>query len=231
MKKNLFNSFIALLAFCFIFTSVNPGQVLAQTIDHNDILSSSEEFLLEDDYLEEGIDVEAEDYVGPNDEINYVEPTALPVYVIPAVIKGFQIGGKWYVKKYGKNYATTGKTTNLALRNGSLSGTVHAVTKVPFVEGFPIFNPMATVNLPITLLKSANSTQFKHANKEILTQILSSSNFAKKFTQEQLQALSKGDTPADLVWHHHQNTGVLQLIDKATHVKTGHTGGKSIWGS
>jgi len=33
------------------------------------------------------------------------------------------------------------------------------------------------------------------------------------------------------VWHHHEKTGRLQLVDKNLHDKTGHTGGKAIWGS
>lgn len=39
-----------------------------------------------------------------------------------------------------------------------------------------------------------------------------------------------GKTPRGYVWHHHQDTGKLQLVNKTIHQKTGHTGGKSIWG-
>ena len=31
-------------------------------------------------------------------------------------------------------------------------------------------------------------------------------------------------------WHHNQEEGVLQLVDKNVHEQTGHTGGRSIWG-
>lgn len=31
-------------------------------------------------------------------------------------------------------------------------------------------------------------------------------------------------------WHHHQDTGRMQLVDAFLHEKTGHTGGYNIWG-
>ena len=37
-------------------------------------------------------------------------------------------------------------------------------------------------------------------------------------------------TPAGYTWHHHQDYGAMQLVDRATHAATGHTGGFSIWG-
>lgn len=34
-----------------------------------------------------------------------------------------------------------------------------------------------------------------------------------------------------MTWHHHQDRGKMQLVDKAIHQQTGHTGGKAIWGT
>nr|WP_276574887.1 HNH endonuclease [Paenibacillus allorhizoplanae] len=31
-------------------------------------------------------------------------------------------------------------------------------------------------------------------------------------------------------WHHHQIAGKMQLVDANIHAKTGHSGGRSIWG-
>lgn len=33
-------------------------------------------------------------------------------------------------------------------------------------------------------------------------------------------------------WHHHQNEGVLQLVDREVHrnINNGHLGGRAIWG-
>jgi len=36
------------------------------------------------------------------------------------------------------------------------------------------------------------------------------------------------ETPAGYSWHHHQDGKTMQLVDKWTHQKTGHTGGASI---
>ncbi|WP_349774442.1 HNH endonuclease [Mesobacillus maritimus] len=30
---------------------------------------------------------------------------------------------------------------------------------------------------------------------------------------------------------YHQNTGVLQVVNRQIHSKTGHTGGRAIWGT
>jgi hypothetical protein len=32
-----------------------------------------------------------------------------------------------------------------------------------------------------------------------------------------------------LTWHHHQDPGRMQLVPEATHQKTGHIGGSSLW--
>lgn len=40
----------------------------------------------------------------------------------------------------------------------------------------------------------------------------------------------KGDTPDGYTWHHDAEAGKMQLVDTETHQKTGHTGGRSIWG-
>ncbi|MER0467173.1 HNH endonuclease [Bacillus cabrialesii subsp. cabrialesii] len=31
-------------------------------------------------------------------------------------------------------------------------------------------------------------------------------------------------------WHHHQDPGRMQLVDQKVHRKTGHTGGRHLWG-
>lgn len=40
-----------------------------------------------------------------------------------------------------------------------------------------------------------------------------------------------GYSPPDLTWHHHQNKGRMQLLDRAVHAAFLHKGGKSIWGT
>ncbi|GIN87860.1 hypothetical protein J6TS2_42460 [Heyndrickxia sporothermodurans] len=45
---------------------------------------------------------------------------------------------------------------------------------------------------------------------------------------EDRDRLIQGLTPEGYIWHHHQDRGILQLIDKEVHNKTGHTGGRAI---
>ncbi|WP_211564815.1 HNH endonuclease [Marinomonas gallaica] len=53
--------------------------------------------------------------------------------------------------------------------------------------------------------------------------------------QEQIDFFMKpkanGKAPPDLTWHHHQDTGRLQLLSRDEHQAfVPHTGGMSIWG-
>ena len=36
-------------------------------------------------------------------------------------------------------------------------------------------------------------------------------------------------TPKDYTWHHHQDRGRMQLVERSVHEKTGHTGGFALW--
>ncbi len=45
------------------------------------------------------------------------------------------------------------------------------------------------------------------------------------------QAAGLDSTPEGYTWHHNQEPGVMQLVDRGVHAATGHTGGFSIWGT
>jgi A nuclease of the HNH/ENDO VII superfamily with conserved WHH len=54
-------------------------------------------------------------------------------------------------------------------------------------------------------------------------------------SQEQINFFTKArmssKAPEGLTWHHHQDTGRMQLVDRAEHEAfVPHTGGMSIWG-
>jgi hypothetical protein len=53
---------------------------------------------------------------------------------------------------------------------------------------------------------------------------------ARTFTKEQLQQIMDGLTPDGLIWHHNEIAGRMQLVDFEIHRKTGHTGGRFLWG-
>ena len=51
-----------------------------------------------------------------------------------------------------------------------------------------------------------------------------------KFSSRDIKVISQGDTPNKYTWHHHQDKGKLELVDREIHSKTSHIGGYSIWG-
>ena len=56
----------------------------------------------------------------------------------------------------------------------------------------------------------------------------------EKFTPEQIEQIKDGvedgTAPDGYVWHHNEETGKMELVDADVHAKTGHTGGRAIWG-
>jgi hypothetical protein len=113
----------------------------------------------------------------------------------------------------------------------NLVSKLHPVSGVKIdINGFPIFDSKFTATLDSSLLKATDYQQFKSATLQLHDSIKANPSFGKQFTQKQLDQISKGIKPEGYTWHHHQDTGVLQLVDSALHQKTGHTGGRSIWG-
>lgn len=128
-------------------------------------------------------------------------------------------------------------------RNESLEGDRHPITGVPFerrtvqdnegndVTGvFPVFDSEYDSYLPENLYQSTDKEQFSDCNKQLKDAIENDPEFAKKFSSEQLEQIKNFDTPDGYTWHHNEETGKMQLVDSDIHAKTGHTGGKTIWG-
>ncbi|MFJ6570663.1 polymorphic toxin-type HINT domain-containing protein [Streptomyces sp. NPDC091292] len=92
------------------------------------------------------------------------------------------------------------------VRNGKLAGDVHPKTGVPFDgDGFPDFSAWRHPQVPDVRIQLTGSRprDFRLAN----------------------QAAGLSETPAGYTWHHHQDRGLMQLIDRQIHADTGHTGG------
>lgn len=127
-------------------------------------------------------------------------------------------------------------------RNESLEGDIHPITGVPFerkevdvngekVEGvFPQFESVCTVELPNELHQASNKEQFSHANEKLREAVASDPELSSTFTDEQLEQIENGDRPDGYVWHHAENPGELQLVNREIHDSTGHTGGQAVWG-
>lgn len=119
----------------------------------------------------------------------------------------------------------------------------HSETDVPFKEKtviidgkeikgvFPEFDSKFTTTLPDDLLKAKDTDQFKHCTEQLKKQIEKDPSQAAKYTEKQLEDIMNGEArPDGLTWHHNEQKGVMELVDRPIHADTGHTGGNSIWG-
>ena len=94
------------------------------------------------------------------------------------------------------------------VRNAHLGGKTHPKTGVPFnAEGYPDFSGFRHPDVPDVRieLSGSRSIDFLRANA----------------------AAGLKETPSGYTWHHHQEQGLLQLVDRRVHAATGHTGGFS----
>lgn len=129
-------------------------------------------------------------------------------------------------------------------RNERHDGQCHPDTGVPFktkevenaqgetLEGvFAEFDPFFVAQLPEELLQESDSKQFNECNEQLKDWVESHPDEATDlFDKEQLDDIANERTPEGLTWHHSENKGEMQLVDSEVHAKTGHTGGKSVWG-
>jgi hypothetical protein len=128
--------------------------------------------------------------------------------------------------------------------NQQYEGTVHPETDVSFkkhtfklengekVEGvFPVFSSKAEVNLPTDLRLQGDVAQFKYCTEQLAKKIETNPELAKQFTPRQLEQIKNGAPRiSGLTWHHNEIPGKMQLVDANEHAKTGHTGGRTLWG-
>lgn len=127
-------------------------------------------------------------------------------------------------------------------RNKSLEGKNHPETDIPFErkeietpdgkkEGvFAQFEAVADLKLPEQLEQGSDREQFKYCNDQLKDLVEANKETKDLFTEEQIEQILDGETPDGYTWHHSEDKGIMQLVDSEIHAKTGHTGGKSIWG-
>lgn len=149
-------------------------------------------------------------------------------------------------KPYSPNFSrdlTADENGYIKTRNADLNNGTHPVTDVPFREKevvtdtgelvtgvFPEFNSKFDAQLPKDMYTETDSNQFAECNKQLKEKVLEDPEFAKMFNEEQLEQIMNGDTPDGYTWHHNEEAGKMQLVDSEIHARTGHTGGRSIWG-
>lgn len=99
-----------------------------------------------------------------------------------------------------------------------------------FEAVFPIFNSKFDFKLKPENFKSTASVHKAKANEALKEMVENDKNFAKQFSKKQLKQIKNGELPKEFVWHHSEDEGLLQLVDRATHEQAKHTGGMSLWG-
>jgi hypothetical protein len=130
-------------------------------------------------------------------------------------------------------------------RNDHLNGYEHPDTGVLFVEKtvelpdgevikgtFPVFESKFNVVIAEELYLESDQVHFNVANEILYQAIQDNPNLAHELglSQDDVQALANGQTPEGYTWHHHEEPGLLQLVDEEVHHNTGHTGGRELWG-
>lgn len=137
---------------------------------------------------------------------------------------------------------TESSPEKIKCRNEDLEGQEHPETGVPFerkqveVDGkqyevvVPEFESSFDAQLPENMFEATDREQFKECNSQLKNEVANNKDLREQFDDEQLEQIENGDTPDGYTWHHDAEAGKMQLVDTEIHQKTGHTGGRSIWG-
>ena len=129
-------------------------------------------------------------------------------------------------------------------KNQHLEGTLHPETDVPFEskwietsegykEGvFPDFSEHVAyeTRLPDNLHEASDSEQIKYCNEQLRQDFENGGLNPERFSERQQEQIRDKHTPEKYTWHHHEDLGRMQLVPSDIHEKTGHTGGRSLWG-
>lgn len=119
-------------------------------------------------------------------------------------------------------------------KNVRLAGQRHPTTGIVFDQkGFPIFNDIAKFDTRIprqySLVKDPKG-HMRAATRNLRENIQSGKISPDQFTKEQLADIKAGKEKINgFTWHHHQDTGRMQLIPEEIHEKVGHVGGMDMW--
>ena len=133
--------------------------------------------------------------------------------------------------KFIRTFSKVKYWPKLKLGLAGMAGKTHKKTKVKFdSKGFPKFKSIYRVKLRRKYWRETRERHFYMANKILYRNVKYSYEIKKQFSRKQYQDILNGNTPSGYTWHHHQDAGVLELVDESIHAKTSHIGGYSIWG-
>ncbi|MCB5200598.1 HNH endonuclease [Loktanella sp. TSTF-M6] len=118
-------------------------------------------------------------------------------------------------------------------KNVPLAGQRHPNTGVVFDQrGFPVFDDFTVYDTRFTGPEFRNAsyqTQMRMGTRDLRTQIENNPQLRSQFNEAQLQAIQSGNAKIPgYTWHHHQDSGRMQLVDEDIHRNTGHIGGEAM---
>ncbi|MFC7677700.1 HNH endonuclease [Paenibacillus sp. GCM10028914] len=96
-------------------------------------------------------------------------------------------------------------------------------------KGNAIFNSKYDTSLPKKLYLAGDTEQFSYCSRDIYERAMKDPKLKERFTKEELELFKKGEKPDYYTWHHHQDSGRMQLVDYTEHLAS-HTGGRAYWG-
>lgn len=128
--------------------------------------------------------------------------------------------------------------------NELYEGKLHPVTGVAFErtelligeqtisDVFPVFDAAFTARLKPEEYLLTDTEHDAIANEQLLQAIEQDAAVGQfiNLTDEDIAGLQEGQTPAGYTWHHHEQPGVLQLVNAQIHAQTEHVGGRVLWG-
>lgn len=136
-------------------------------------------------------------------------------------------------QRYGKQNVKSSTVPPSNGKNIKLANQSHPKTGVPFdSKGFPNFEKDVKYDTRINTkeFRLKDSTgQMRMATKDLAEAIRKGQVRSSSFNPKQLKAIEKGESKIPgYTWHHHQDTGRMQLVPEWEHSKTGHIGGEAM---
>ncbi len=118
-------------------------------------------------------------------------------------------------------------------KNVHMAGKRHPETDIVYDQrGFPIFADVARYDTRFPADQFGVTDyqgQMRMGTRDLRTTIQTNPQLRSQFEPDQLQAIQSGRANIPrLTWHHHQDSGRMQLVPRDVHADTGHIGGASM---
>ena len=153
------------------------------------------------------------------------------------------VSAKWEDVPETQEDADESEVKKLKCKNEDLEGKEHPVTGVPYerktivvdgetMEGvFPQFESKFDTKLKEDMYLETDEKQFKYCTQQLKESIEKDPSLGEKFNERQYEQIMDGNARiSGYSWHHTENPGEMKLVEADIHRKSGHTGGRSIWG-